>query len=111
MVNGEGACTILVQVVLQLLRKASKPLEKAEHVQCAVEPYSLILELGSVIHCSHSGKPQELRNSLLAKSAALNMKVDTPARSCGCRFTSLLWDQSSFNQKSKEVEFVVKQKE
>lgn len=82
-------------------------------MQSAVEPYSLILEHGSVTHCSHSGKPQELRNSLLAKAATLYMKMDTPAQSCGCRFTSLFWDQSSFHQKSKsrpEVEFLVKQK-
>lgn len=70
-------------------------------MQCAVEPYSLILELGSVIHCTRSGKPQELRNSLLAKSATLFMKVHRPAQSCGRKFMSLLWDQSSSNQKSK----------
>lgn len=83
-------------------------------MQSAVEPYSLVLEHGSVTHCSRFGKPQELRNSLLAKSATLYRKVDTPAQSCRCRLTSLFWDQSSFNQKSKwrpEVGFLVKLKE
>lgn len=70
-------------------------------MQCAVEPYSTILEPGSVIHGTHFGKPQELRKSLLAKSTTLCMKVDAHAQSRGCRFTVLLCDQSSSNQKSK----------
>ena len=66
---------------------------------CAVEPYSTVLEPGSVICGTHFGKPQELR--FLAKSATLYMKVDTHPRSRGCRFTGLLCDRSSANEKSK----------
>lgn len=46
-------------------------------MQCAVEP---VLEPGSVIHSTPFSKPQDLRKSLLAKSAALYMKVDTHAQ-------------------------------
>lgn len=70
-------------------------------MQCAVEPYSTILEPRSVIHGTHFGKPQELRKSLLATAAALLMKVDAHAQSCRCRFTGLLCDPLSSNQKSK----------